>query len=259
VIRSALARLRHSRAIGLVRYHVYRDVLLAYPRRHSCNICGWRGRRFLTFVWRNVLCPKCGSQIRHRLLAAALAHHAVGQRTPASGARILHISPEYCLGLVFRPRARQYVRADWATDDCDVRQDITRMPFASGIFDVVLACDTLEHIVDDRAALAECRRVLRPGGVAILTVPQSDENATYEDRTITTEALRIQEFGQHDHVRNYGTDFGQRVADAGFQVTWIDASSFDPALVVRHVLRPPVPLRLKHGWNNRRVYFAERA
>ena len=38
------------------------------------------------------------------------------------------------------------------------------LPFASGAFDAVLNCGVLEHVDDERAALAELRRVLRPGG-----------------------------------------------------------------------------------------------
>jgi SAM-dependent methyltransferase len=237
---------------------LYRDVLLARPRRVACNICGWRGRRFLTYLHKHVLCPQCGAQIRHRLLAAALDVPAVASRLNLDGI-VLHLSPEYCLGLVFRARARRYVRADFAASGCDIRQDATRMAFGSGVADVLISCDMLEHIPDDRGALAEFYRVLRPGGTAILTVPQSDTAAsTLEDASIDTPAARAREYGQSDHARNYGADFVDRVRDAGFAVTLIGASAFEPAVVARHVLTPPVPLRASWGWNDRRVYFAER-
>ena len=262
-----LTRLRHSRPVGLVRYHAYRDVLLAWPRRHRCNICHWRGRRFLTYCHRFVLCPQCGSSVRHRLIAAALAlpervagTSGVSHLRGAVAGRVLHVSPEYCLGLVLRPRARRYLRADYIAADCDVRQDITRMPFAAATFDAVVCSDTLEHIVDDRAALAECRRVLTRGGIAILTVPQRDDDGpTIEDATVTTDAERSARFGQADHVRVYGSDFGDRIAAAGFRVTAVDASTFDPAYVAEHVLTPPVPIDVPWGGNLRRVYFAEAA
>lgn len=38
------------------------------------------------------------------------------------------------------------------------------LPFADGAFDAVLNCGVLEHVEDEHAALAELRRVLRPGG-----------------------------------------------------------------------------------------------
>lgn len=255
-----LTRLRHSRPVGLLRYHLYRDLLLAWPRRHRCNICNWRGRRFLTSGHPFVLCPRCGSSVRHRLIAAALAAK-VGGTVGASHllhGRVLHLSPEYCLGLVLRPVARHYVRADFSASDADLRQDITRMPFRDAAFDALVACDTLEHIADDRRALAECRRVLTRGGVAILTVPQFDDGrATLEDPSVTTAAERSARYGQWDHVRNYGIDFADRVAAAGFRVSSVDAGCFNPTVAAEHVLRPPVPLAAPWGWDQRRVYFAE--
>lgn len=49
--------------------------------------------------------------------------------------------------------------------------DVTRMPFADGHFDRVLCTEVLEHVDDDRAVLAELVRVLRPGGVLAVSVP----------------------------------------------------------------------------------------
>ena len=45
------------------------------------------------------------------------------------------------------------------------------LPFAGGAFDLVTALDVVEHIDDDAAAVTEIARVLRPGGLALLTVP----------------------------------------------------------------------------------------
>lgn len=47
----------------------------------------------------------------------------------------------------------------------------TALPFADASFDLVIAMDVLEHIDDDDQAAAEICRILRPGGVAIVTVP----------------------------------------------------------------------------------------
>jgi SAM-dependent methyltransferase len=49
--------------------------------------------------------------------------------------------------------------------------DATRLPFAEGQFDIVLATDTIEHIDDDGRALQEIHRVLVPGGHAMIVVP----------------------------------------------------------------------------------------
>ncbi len=45
------------------------------------------------------------------------------------------------------------------------------LPFADRIFDVVLSNEVIEHVQDDRAAVAEMARVLRPGGRAIIFCP----------------------------------------------------------------------------------------
>ncbi|HEY1279739.1 MAG TPA: class I SAM-dependent methyltransferase [Acidimicrobiales bacterium] len=57
--------------------------------------------------------------------------------------------------------------------DCTgtVQGDATRLPFADGSFDRVIASEVLEHIPDDEAALGELARVLRPGGTMAVTVP----------------------------------------------------------------------------------------
>jgi SAM-dependent methyltransferase len=52
-----------------------------------------------------------------------------------------------------------------------VQGDGTRLPFADGAFDRVIASEVLEHIPDDQAALDELARVLRPGGTMAVTVP----------------------------------------------------------------------------------------
>jgi SAM-dependent methyltransferase len=68
------------------------------------------------------------------------------------------------------------------TEEPDVRRrggsgaaivgDALRLPFSSGAFDRVIAAEILEHIPDDRGAMAELARVLRPGGTMAVTVPR---------------------------------------------------------------------------------------
>lgn len=47
----------------------------------------------------------------------------------------------------------------------------TSIPFAAPLVDIVTALDVLEHIANDHGAAAELGRVLRPGGIAVVTVP----------------------------------------------------------------------------------------
>ena len=56
--------------------------------------------------------------------------------------------------------------------DADVKQgDALQLPFADGEFDRIVAAEVLEHIPDDRRAIEELARVLRPGGRLAVTVP----------------------------------------------------------------------------------------
>ena len=49
--------------------------------------------------------------------------------------------------------------------------DAVSLPFEEGFFDFIIASDVLEHIKEDEKALLEWRRVLKPGGIGVITVP----------------------------------------------------------------------------------------
>jgi SAM-dependent methyltransferase len=55
-----------------------------------------------------------------------------------------------------------------------VRGDATRLPLADAAFDVVVSFETLEHLRDQSAFLTEIRRVLRPGGVLVVSTPDRE-------------------------------------------------------------------------------------
>lgn len=59
--------------------------------------------------------------------------------------------------------------------------DLTALPFSDGHFDAVTSTDVLYHIEDDRRALAEMARVLRPGGIMIINVPAHAWLWSYHD------------------------------------------------------------------------------
>jgi SAM-dependent methyltransferase len=52
------------------------------------------------------------------------------------------------------------------------RAEDSTLPFPDAVFDQVVIIDYLEHVADDHAAIAELRRVLRPGGSLIINVPR---------------------------------------------------------------------------------------
>lgn len=137
---------------------------------------------------------------------------------------LLHVAPEICYQRQFKHLRRlRYVTADITSPVADCRLDLCRLPFQSGVFDVVLCNHVLEHIPDDRRAMQELCRVLKPGGWGILQVPvDSGRHMTFEDGMILSSEEREQAFGQRDHVRVYGVDYADRLTDAGFTVEVID-------------------------------------
>jgi SAM-dependent methyltransferase len=111
--------------------------------------------------------------------------------------------------------------------------DLTALPLLDGVIDVILCNHVLEHIPDDRRAMAELVRVLKPGGWAVLQVPRSEAAETFEDASITDPDQRAALFGQADHVRMYGRDYPDRLRAAGFIVEEHAFSQGLPLDVVR--------------------------
>jgi SAM-dependent methyltransferase len=240
---------------------VFNRFVNLYPKRTECNICGWQGRRFDSDEWhKHVACPRCRSVVRHRLLQAVLFHGVPTDRSMVSGKSVLHFAPERVLKDAIRPRAARYVTADVDRPDVDLNLDITNMSrVGADEFDVVIACDVLEHVGDDRTALREIRRVLRSGGSALLTVPQKDHlEDTFEDPAIVEPADRERVFGQFDHVRIYGDSFPGILESAGFAVSVVTDADFSAATVARHVLRPPVLSTHPLATNYRKVFIARK-
>jgi len=65
-----------------------------------------------------------------------------------------------------------------------VRGDVGCLPFKGSSFDVVTALDVLEHLESDREAVSEIARVLRPGGLALLSVPAHPWMFSTHDRAL---------------------------------------------------------------------------
>jgi SAM-dependent methyltransferase len=201
----------------------------------QCPCCGAQYGDFAPFRGPDRACWHCGSLERDRLLWLFF------DRNPellAPGMRILHIAPEAPL----RPRLERvaglYVSGDLTGTFGDEIIDITRLTFGGRTFDAVICNHVLEHVPDDRAAMRELRRVLAPGGWALLLVPDDEAEHTVEDPSVVDGAARLALYGQEDHVRRYGRDYLDRLAEAGFAPEVIDLAAELPAeLIARHRLQ----------------------
>jgi SAM-dependent methyltransferase len=160
-------------------------------------------------------CASCGSRERHRLLWLWAIRDG---RNELATKRILHFAPEKALRRALRNNPR-YETADLYQTGVTHRADIRQLPLPDATYDVVIANHVLEHVDDDRRAVAELFRVLRPGGTALLTVPLNPTRATtYEDPAVTDPVGRQAHFNAPDHRRFYGLDFADRLAAVGFVV-----------------------------------------
>jgi SAM-dependent methyltransferase len=195
---------------------------IASGTRHHCPVCRSDVARFRAFAQHSAAwCPVCLAMERHRFVWVFFERRTTlfsGSRT-----RLLHVAPEPAL----RPRfeaadAIDYVSADLVDPTVMVRMDITRIQYPDAAFDAIYCSHVLEHVRDDRAAMREFARVLRPGGWAVMMVPIEGDRTRDAPAGAGPRELE-QLFGQFDHVRIYGTDITDRLRTAGFDVTSVTA------------------------------------
>jgi tRNA (mo5U34)-methyltransferase len=154
---------------------------------------------------------------------------------PGGGLRILEVNEAGSL-TPFLARARGHRLARYP----DV--DIHALPFAEGSFDLVVHSETLEHVLRPVAALAECRRVLRPGGACAFTIPM-----VIDRLTASREGMQPS-FHNNAEERDpallvrteYGADAWRHVVEAGFRECRIVALD-SPGAIALVAIRPVGP------------------
>ena len=211
-VHRALRRLLNLPVVRRIRYFGF---------AHYCPICRARVRSFLDFsvAYRHVVCPVCGLHPRHRLMWLYFTRKL--QLFGPTPVKLLHIAPEKPFRDAFAKSPNiAYLSADLTMPRGPmVRMDLTKIPASNDVFDAIYCSHVLEHIREDRAAMRELLRVLRPRGWAILQVPiDTNRDATLEDPAIQTPEDRGKHYWQFDHVRLYGNDYQARLEDVGFEV-----------------------------------------
>jgi SAM-dependent methyltransferase len=107
-------------------------------------------------------------------------------------------------------------------------EDLTRLTYPDASFDLVLTSETLEHVPDLDAALAEIRRILAPGGRHIFTIPLlPGVRTTFARATVDSGGKIIPRATPIRHpggdvgypvFTEFGADFPERLRNAGFDV-----------------------------------------
>lgn len=214
--------------------------LLYRGPRHRCPCCGAGIRTFTHGGGSlrprpNGYCPRCNAKARHRQAWLVLAQR--GLLGTLEGP-LLAVAPKPCelRALSLRPRVVARSVDLVPTPGVSAVADLTALPFSDAAFDAAICIHVLEHVDDDGAAMRQLRRVLRPGGWALIGVPCRLDSITYEDPAVTDPVDRRRAFGEADHRRVYGADIVDRLSDAGLDVEVIDARAVDESTRRRHGL-----------------------
>ncbi|GGL52608.1 class I SAM-dependent methyltransferase [Wenxinia marina] len=200
----------------------------------ECPICGWFGT-FTAFgdpPRFDARCAKCQSLERHRLFRL----YADRNRPFEPHHVVLHFAPEKQLGPYIKDLVARYETADLSERRrVTHRVNIERTGLPSEEYDRIVCNHVLEH-VDDRRALSEIFRMLKPGGIAFLMTPVCEGWArTYEDPDVTEASDRRVHFGQNDHVRYYGRDLRDRIRAAGFDLA--EYTAVEPDVLTYGLMR----------------------
>ena len=202
---TAYNRYTPKRVIEKAKQYLDRGTALVAPNLfpqpfYTCPICGYRGPFVKIRDRAHGLCPKCGSFERHRLQKLVLDRLVTEKLVDFSSARCLQFAPD-AVTQILRRYCREVVTADLSPKPGSIKLDMCAMEVEDSKFDIVYASHVLEHIPDDMAALKEIRRVLKPGGIAVLPVP------AVTDKTVDYDAPNPEE---HYHWRLVGHDYYAR-------------------------------------------------
>lgn len=177
-----------------------------------CEMCSWKGKKFF-----DQKCPKCNSLPRTRLVGYALRHFKI----PLNSERVIHIAPnlnEYKFMKRWLEKGTQYDRLNIReVPHINLVQDMTNTSLADNVYDLALSWHVFEHIPEDKKAISELYRIMKPGGKALISVPiyPVGNTETYEDPEIKYEDFE-KVHGHYDHCRSCGLDYFRRFEAAGF-------------------------------------------
>lgn len=228
----------------------------AMPMRGPCGICG-RDSLFGAEVSdadarEGLHCSQCGCNARQRaaamVLLAALSDPERARVHASEQASDFFLALRHRVGRLtgseYAPSWRGRLRLSlWLLRrglPAWVRHgDVSALRRRDAALDGLVSLDVLEHVADYQAALRESARVLRPGGVLVLTVP------FYDDLESSVRVARLRADGSIEHFgepefhgdplagsiacfHHFGWDLVQSLRDAGFAEA-AAVRVFDPA------------------------------
>ena len=198
-----------------LRAPIFKLININSKHKYICPICNYKGPFMDKNNRHRAKCPKCGELERARI--AMLVVNEIYDDHKASQTDVLHISPENFLRKIFKKKYKSYISSDLYRKDVDHQFDIEEIPYPDNSFDLVFASHVLEYVKNDKKAINEIKRVLRPGGLAFLPVPMlHDKTIDFEERPPNK---RI--------IRETGVDYFDRYREVFTEVKVYDPGSFN--------------------------------
>ena len=193
-----------------------------------CPMCQSQFRVFATYgveKRENARCLNCNSLERHRLLWKYLNEKTT--LNDGSKVKMLHFAPQRSYLKAFSENKNiEYTPADLNPETYEYfdiikinKANVMEIPFEDNSYDVVICNHVLEHVDNDKVAMAELFRVMKSGGWGIFQVPiDYGFEISYEDPSITDRNVSEKACGKYDHLRLYGRDYKNRLESVGFIV-----------------------------------------
>lgn len=176
-------------------------------------------------------CHKCKSSDRDRLVFLYLQNYTNLLRGDEEY-KLLHVAPEDCLAKIFlRKNKIRYIPIDsfehgYFYPDYLIKMDLLSLEIENNSMDFVICNHVLQDINNDKRAMSEIFRVLKPGGQAIIQVPISNKiPITIEHEGPLSYRECEKRYGHRFHKRIYSQDdFLSRLTNVGFRTQVIKVS-----------------------------------
>jgi len=188
---------------------------------YQCNVCQTKLRKFIKLKSNDLLCPICGSLPRTRGLWNLLEHELKNKT-------VLHFSPQASLKDIIEKQCetKNYITTDFdGLFEAEYSMNIEDIDLANKSIDVIICYHVLEHVENDKNAMAELFRILKEDGICYVQTPFK-EGSILEDKSIVDPKVRLKIFGQVDHLRIYSPKgLKERLESVGFKTDVIEIHS----------------------------------
>jgi SAM-dependent methyltransferase len=184
----------------------------------ACNICG--ETRFVAGPFGRLSeqglpprCARCQSLERHRVARAAIDLFRIPERFASLG--LIRFSSDPIVD------DRWFGSVEISLYGGSNSIDVQQIGRADGRYDVVVCSHVIEHVADDKRAIAELVRILSPRGFLVLAYPRTEHGEPTQDWGHADPA-------RNEHYRAYGCDFELQLAGISPEVAAIAIKGRDP-------------------------------